>query len=86
MSRTYGIKRACRVFNLSKGVYYYQGIGKEDSELERALLEKAERHSEEGFRITYHRLPNESRPWNQERLHLIYVKLAPQFLTSAAEY
>jgi len=75
VSSTYGINRACRVLNLSKSVYYYQGITKDDSELESALLEKAERHSEEGFWSTYHRLRNEGRPWNHKRLHRIYVAL-----------
>ena len=45
----YGITRACRVLNMSKSVYYYQGHLKDDLEIERALRKKAEQHPEEGF-------------------------------------
>jgi putative transposase len=60
---------------LSKSVYYYQPLAKDDTELVDALLDKAEHYSEEGFWSAYHRLRNEGRPWNHKRLHRVYVSL-----------
>ena len=46
---------------MSKGVYYYKPLLKDDSEIELALQEKAEYHSEEGFWKAYGRLRNEGK-------------------------
>jgi len=71
----YGISRACRVLNMSKSVYYYKPLTKDDIEIELALKEKAEQHSEEGFWKAYDRLRNEGRPWNHKRVHRVYKAL-----------
>lgn len=44
---------------MSKRVYYYKPLSKDDSEIEEALRQKAKEHSEEGFWKTYNRLRNE---------------------------
>jgi len=71
----YGISRACRVLNMSKSVYYYKPLPKDDTEIEDALRQKTEEHSEEGFWKAYDRLRNEGKPWNHKRVHRIYKAL-----------
>ena len=60
---------------MSKSVYYYKPLPKDDTEIEDALRQKAEEHSEEGFWKAYERLPDEGRPWNHKRVHRVYVEL-----------
>ncbi len=71
----YGISRACRVLNMSKSVYYYKPLPKDDTEIEDALRQKTEEHSEEGFWKAYDRLRNEGKPWNHKRVHRVYKAL-----------
>jgi putative transposase len=63
------------VLNMSKSVFYYEPLPKDDSEIEQALRKKAEEHSEEGFWKAYDRLRNEGKPWNHKRMHRVYVAL-----------
>ncbi|MDC6387045.1 IS3 family transposase [Muricauda sp. SK9] len=71
----YGISRACRVLNMSKSVYYYSPLPKDDGDIEEALREKAGEHPEEGFWMAYHRLRAEGRPWNHKRVYRVYRAL-----------
>ncbi len=71
----YGISRACRVLNMSKSVYYYKPLPKDDGPIEEALREKAEDHSEEGFWMVYDRLRKEGKPWNHKRVYRVYKNL-----------
>lgn len=60
---------------MSKSVYYYKPLPKDDTAIEQALQQKAKEHSEEGFWKTYDRLRNEGKPWNHKRMHRVYVAL-----------
>jgi len=71
----YGVSRACRVLNMSKSVYYYIPLKKDDTEIEQALKEKAEQRSEEGFWKSYDRLRLEGKPWNHKRVYRVYKAL-----------
>ena len=60
---------------MSKSVYYYKSLPKDDSAIEKALQQKAEEHSEEGFWKAYDRLRKEGKSWNHKRVHRVYVSL-----------
>jgi len=60
---------------MSKSVFYYKPLPKDDSKIEQALQKKAVEHSEEGFWKAYKRLRNEGKPWNHKRMHRVYVDL-----------
>ena len=60
---------------MSKSVYCYKPLPKDDTEIEKALLQKAREHSEEGFWKAYDRLRNEGKPWNHKRVHRVYKAL-----------
>ena len=60
---------------MSKSVYYYKPLPKDDAPIEEALKKKAEEHSEEGFWKAYGRIRNEGNPWNHKRVHRVYVSL-----------
>ena len=61
--------------NLSKSVFYYKPLPKDDGPIEKALQEKAEEHSEEGFWLAYERLRKEGYPWNHKRVYRVYKNL-----------
>ena len=63
------------MLNMSKSVYYYKPLPKNDAPIEQALREKAEKHSEEGFWKAYWRIRNEGKPWNHKRVHRVYTAL-----------
>lgn len=60
---------------MSKSVFYYTPLPKDDTDIEQALQEKAEAFSEEGFWMAYERLRNEGKTWNHKRMHRVYVSL-----------
>ena len=60
---------------MSKSVYYYKPLPKDDAPIEESLQKKAEDHSEEGFWKAYDRLREEGKPWNHKRVHRVYVAI-----------
>jgi len=65
---------------MSKSVYYYNPLPKDDTAIETALQEKAEQHSEEGFWKAYARLRAEGKTWNHKRVYRIYKSLGLSLL------
>ena len=60
---------------MSKSVYYYKPLPKEDTVIEQALQQKAKERPEEGFWKAYERIRNEGHSWNHKRMYRIYVAL-----------
>lgn len=60
---------------MSKSVFYYTPLPKDDKPIEEALQEKAEKYSEEGFWMAYARLRKEGKPWNHKRVYRVYKNL-----------
>lgn len=60
---------------MSKSVYYYKPLPKDDRAIENALKQKIEHHSEEGFWMIYNRLRLEGKPWNHKRVYRVYKTL-----------
>jgi putative transposase len=60
---------------MSKSVYYYKPLKKDDALIEEALRKKAEQHCEEGFWMAYERLRKEGYPWNHKRVYRVYKSL-----------
>lgn len=60
---------------MSKSVFYYKPLTKDDTKIEQALKRKAEERPEEGFWKAYDRLREEGNPWNHKRVHRVYVAL-----------
>lgn len=60
---------------MSKSVFYYTPLPKDDKPIEEALQQKAAKHSEEGFWMAYERLRKEGKPWNHKRVYRVYKNL-----------
>lgn len=74
LHRPRDISKACRLLRTSKSSFKYQSI-KDDSYLEKKLLQLGSDHPREGFWKSYYRLRNEGDKINHKRLHRVYKRL-----------
>ena len=68
------IGKACRLLKTSKSALVYKSI-KDDSYLEKQLLQLGSEHPREGFWKCYFRLRNQGDKTNHKRMHRIYKKM-----------
>jgi len=68
---TVSIKRACKLLDLSRSLWYYQSK-RDDSEVIAKLTELAEKLPTRGFDEYYKRLRREGYPWNRKRVLRVY--------------
>jgi len=68
------IRRACRVIELPKSMYYYQKI-KDDSAVIQKLQELSERYPSEGQDLYYSRIREQGLKWNYKRVRRVYTLL-----------
>jgi len=70
------VKRACRLFGLSRTVYAYKPKKKaEDPLLKQELLALVEENRTHGFWKLYTRLKNDGFHWNNKRVYRVYCEL-----------
>ena len=68
------LTRACKVVNVSRSVYHYRTIKKDETVVDK-LLSMAEQRPTEGFWKMYFRIRREGLEWNHKRLHRVYKLL-----------
>ena len=71
-----GVKRACRIFRLSRTVYAYEPrIKAEDPLIKQELLALVEENRTHGFWKLYSRLRKSGFSWNNKRVYRVYCEL-----------
>lgn len=68
-------RRACRLVKLARSVYRYAVRPRDDSEVQKALAELAERHPEFGFRKMFLTLRRLGKAWNHKRVYRVYCSM-----------
>jgi putative transposase len=73
----YGLseRQACRLFNISRTVYRYQAKKADDSEIEKVLMQLAERKPRWGFGKMFAWLRHNGHSWNHKRVQRVYRHL-----------
>jgi len=76
LQQTYQVSvgRACRLVNLARSLYYYQGQKKDDTVIEK-LQQMVDKRPMEGFWKIHLRLRKEGLGWNHKRVYRIYKLL-----------
>lgn len=69
------VKRACGLANISRSAYHYTPTLCDDSEIENALNQLAEKHRRYGFSKMFHTLRLQGRLWNHKRVYRVYCDL-----------
>ena len=69
------LRACCRVFNLSRTVYYYKPDLRRDEPVIKALQELADRFPRYGFGKMFPILRRQGHKWNHKRVYRIYCEL-----------
>lgn len=70
-----GIQKACKIFSLSRSVYYREPKINEDDKIKAVLLQLAKKHIRWGFDKMRDAIKNHGHPWNHKRIRRIYCEL-----------
>jgi putative transposase len=69
------ILKACKIFNMSRSVYYHEPRKNEDSEIKSLLLQLAQKHIRWGFDKMYAAIRHKGYGWNHKRIRRVYCEL-----------
>ena len=72
---TVSIRKACRLMNIRRRVYYYKPVERTDGALKSLLTDLSERYPHYGYWKLYHLLRNEGMKINHKRVHRCYKEL-----------
>jgi putative transposase len=69
------VQQACTTIRLSRSVYYYEPVRKDDTEVIMKLNGLADEHPGHGFWKMHKLLRRQGHPWNHKKVYRVYTQL-----------